>query len=97
MKTVIIKKKMSNTGTIYDLESDQYDREIKFRKGTKYAVVFPAYFGHNLYKIFESEEAAIKHATREQRDGYYPSIIDDEGNTYSIEDNYYEPKLVLKY
>jgi len=33
MKTYIIKKKMSGTGTIHDLASDLFDREIRFPAG----------------------------------------------------------------
>jgi len=97
MKTLIIKKKMSNTGTIYDLASAQYDREIKFRGGTKYAVVFPAYFGNNLYKTFRSEDNAIKYSTKEQKNGFYPAIIDNDGNEYCVEYDFYGSKLVPKY
>lgn len=43
---IIIKQKMSGTGTIHDLESQHYDRVIKMGNTYKYAVVLPAYYGH---------------------------------------------------
>ena len=40
MKTYTIPQKMSGTGTIHDIASQHYDREIRFRKGCEYAISF---------------------------------------------------------
>ena len=45
MKILTIAQKMSNTGSIHDLASDQFAREIKFRGTAKFAVVLAAYYG----------------------------------------------------
>jgi len=42
---VVIKQKMSNTGTIHDLASDMYDRVIDFGNRFNYAVILPSYYG----------------------------------------------------
>ena len=42
---ITIEQKMSNTGSIYDLESDQFDRVIDLGDRYRYAVVMPSYYG----------------------------------------------------
>ncbi len=68
--------KMSGTGSIHDIESEHYRRQIKFPKNHKYAVVKAAYYNNNSYSTHESFEDAI--------DAYYDtnysaSIINTEG------------------
>lgn len=80
MKSHIIKRKMSGTGSIHGLASDLYDREIKFRKGTKYAVVLSSYYG-NLYTTHKTAKAAAQKSLRVKQSHV---IIDSDGNHYNI-------------
>ena len=81
MKTYTIEQKMSGTGTIHDLASDQFDREIVFAPGCEYAVVLAAYYGGKGYTTHKTAEAAIA-ASRKVKD-YSHRIIDVEGRTYT--------------
>lgn len=78
MKTYTIPAKMSGTGSIHDIASQHYDREIKFRKGCEYAIVWASYYG-DIYKTFKSAEACAK-AARNIDDSFV--IIDSDGNRY---------------
>ena len=80
MKTVTINAKMSNSGTIHDLASDQFDRVIKFREPTRYAVVDAAYYGGRGYTTHATEAAAAAESRR--RIYYAHKVIDCEGNQY---------------
>lgn len=79
MKTYTIEQKMSNSGSIHDIANDMYDREIRFREGTEFAVVLASYYG-DCYTTHETEAATIKEAHRQH--GYSLSIIDSDGNGY---------------
>ncbi|MDH4201092.1 MAG: hypothetical protein OEV66_12045 [Spirochaetia bacterium] len=81
MKTLIIDQKMSGTGSIHDLASQHYDREIKFRGSNKYAVVAASYYG-DIQSSHATQKSAIK-ASKALGD-YSHKIIDTDGNTYSI-------------
>jgi len=94
MKTLIIPQKMSGTGSIHDLASDLFDREIKFPKGSKYAVVLAAYYGGKGYTTHRTEAAAIK--ASKANDDYSHAIIDDAGNEYLIEPTWRGDKLSIK-
>jgi len=83
MKVYTIKKKMSGTGTIYDIASDQFDLPIKFRKGTKFAVVLSASYGDYRYSTHKTAEAAAKMSDRQARAGYSHAVIDYDGNMYT--------------
>jgi len=83
MKTYTIKQKMSNSGSIYDLASDMYDREINFPSGSVYAVVTASYYGGKGYTTHRSGSAAIK-ASRALGD-YSHKIIDADGNIYDVD------------
>jgi hypothetical protein len=78
--TYTIPAKMSNTGSIHDLASDSCDREIKFGKDCKYAVVCAAYYGGKGYSTHKTEVAACK-ASRALGD-YSHQIIDADGKRY---------------
>lgn len=78
MKTYTIPAKMSGTGSIHDIASQHYDREIKFKKGCEYAIVWASYYG-DIYKTFKSAEACAK-AARKIDDSFV--IIDSDGNRY---------------
>ncbi len=78
MKTVIIKAKMSGTGTIHDTASEHYDREIVFGGGAKYAIVLAAYYGNNIYYTAKTAKQAANISERERE--YSHIIIDNDGN-----------------
>lgn len=78
----IIPQKPSNTGTIYDLASEHFDRQIVFAKNSIYAVVCAAYYGGKGYTTHASAKAAIK-ASKALGD-YNHSIIDVNGEHYDI-------------
>lgn len=59
MPTFTIPQKMSNSGSIHDIASDMYDREIVFAPGCKFAVVLASYYGGKGYTTHRSEDAAI--------------------------------------
>lgn len=83
MKKVIIPQKMSGTGTIHDIASQHYDREIKFPKGAKFAVVLASYYGGKGYTTHASEEATIQ-ADRRQRE-FSGQIIGVDGWLYEVD------------
>lgn len=85
MKTLTIPQKMSNSGSIHDIASDQYDRVIRFRKPTRFAVVLASYYGDH-YTTHATEEATAG-AVRRQGD-FSLSILDTEGNMYDIRHEY---------
>lgn len=80
MKKVIIPQKQSNTGSIHDIASQHYDREIKFPKGAKYAVVLSSYYGGKGYTTHATEQATIQ-ADKRQKE-YSREIIGIDGYTY---------------
>lgn len=77
MTTYIIPQKMSNTGSIHDLASDLFDRDIVFGAGCKYAVVLAAYYGGKGYSTHRTEAAAIAASKRDKE--YSHEIIDTTG------------------
>jgi hypothetical protein len=79
-KTFTIPAKMSNTGSIHDLASEHYDREIVFAPGCKYAVVLASYYGGKGYTTHKTEEAAVRAYNKTR--GYSREIIDYDGNEY---------------
>ena len=91
MTTYVIEQKMSNTGSIHDIASDCYDREIVFAPGCKYAVVLASYYGGKGYTTHRTQGAAIQ-ASRRVKD-YSHAIIDAEGNVY---DDMYGERLVMR-
>jgi hypothetical protein len=82
MKKVIISQKMSGTGTIHDIASQHFDREIKFPKGAKYAVVLASYYGGKGYTTHTTESATIQ-ADRRQSE-YSREIIGVDGWSYRV-------------
>jgi hypothetical protein len=79
---LVITRKMSNTGSAHDLASDQYDRIVLLQKRTQYVVVLPAFFNaaptrHNTFS------GALRAVQKLVRQGYAPTVIDRDCNTYS--------------
>jgi hypothetical protein len=81
VKTYIIKQKQPNTGTIYDIASDKFDREIVFPPRHKYAVVLAAYYGPTAYTVHKTARAAA--IASEDAKAYSHKIIDTDGNEYT--------------
>lgn len=86
MKKIIIPKKMSNTGSIHDIASQNGDREIKFPKGHQFAVVLASYYGGKGYSTHSSESATIQ-ADKRHSD-YSRQVISVDGWTYYVEAGY---------
>lgn len=83
MKKVIIPQKMSGTGTIHDIASQHYDREIKFPKGAQFAVVLASYYGGKGYTTHASESATIQ---ADKRQGEFSrQIIGVDGWLYEVD------------
>ncbi len=80
MQSYIIKQKMSNSGSIHDIASNMYDREIKFNGDTQYAVVLASYYGGKGYTTHCTQESACRMAHK--RRGYSYEIIDTNGRMY---------------
>lgn len=92
MKTVTVPKKPSGTRTIHDIASEHFDRDICFRKGTKYAVIDAAYYGGKGYKTFKSNFAAARFSCNHNLSH---TIIDDEGNIYHSINNWGDYELLF--
>jgi len=78
--TLILEQKISNSGSIHDLENDYADRDINFAKDCKWAVVLSSYYGGKGYTTHKTERAAIL-ASRAVRK-YSHQIVDHFGNYY---------------
>lgn len=86
MKTVYtIKQKMSGTGSIHDIASDSYDRDIVFAPGCKYAVVLSSYYGGKGYSTHRTEYATAAESKKNKE--FSHAIIDIEGNKYDTFDD----------
>ncbi len=83
MRIVIVPQKMSGTGSIHDIASQHSDREIKFPKGSEFAVVLADYYGGKGYTTHKSELATVQ-ADRRNSD-YSRQIVGVDGNTYHVE------------
>ena len=78
--TYIIPRKPSNSGSINDIASDMFDREIVFGKDCKYAVVSASYYGGKGYTTHRTEESAVAGSKRNECSH---AIIDTQGNYYA--------------
>ncbi|HWI50119.1 MAG TPA: hypothetical protein VNU45_18060 [Rummeliibacillus sp.] len=77
---LIIKQKQSNSGSIYDLASDMFDRVISLNRDHKYIVIVPAYYNMSSTR-HKSEYQAGQAKDRLVRQGYEAVIVlDREGN-----------------
>ena len=85
MKIFTIPQKMSNTGSIHDIASDCFDRDIVFAPGCKFAVVCASYYGGKGYTTHKTEEAACKASCA--LGDYSHAIIDAEGSEYIVNYN----------
>lgn len=78
MKTYTIPQKISGSGSIHDIESDLYERDIRFPKNHIFAVVLAAYYGGKGYSVHRTQEAAVKKALA--LNDYSYVIINDRGD-----------------
>lgn len=79
-RAIVLARKMSGTGTIHDLESDQYDITITMGQRYRYAVGGPAYYKFDWTRHM-TEEAALKRYATLKRQGYEGIVIlDADGN-----------------
>lgn len=78
-----IPQKVSGSGSIHDIASDLFDRDIAFAPGCIYAVVLASYYGGKGYSTHKTEAAAIA-ASRSQRD-FSHQIIDVQGKEYAAD------------
>jgi hypothetical protein len=85
---------ISDSKNIYSLTQNG-ERRIHVRKGTKYVVILPAFFGLDAYTCHTNEQTAIKQYHKLIRDGYTinsgsasPEIIDTDGNWYYVREEY---------
>jgi len=82
MTTYTIPQKMSNSGSIHDIASGMFDREIVFASGCKFAVVLSSYYGGKGYTTHKTEAAAIAASSRNK--DWSHRIIDASGQEYVI-------------
>lgn len=87
MKTYVIKQKQSGSGNIHDLASQHYDREIKFKKGTHYAVVLSSFYGGNHYTTHYTAVAAARQSNQTTESHH---VIDENGLVYLVNGDYLE-------
>ena len=80
MKTLELKQKMANTGSIHDLAFPDFHRQIKFRAGTLFAVVESSYFRDFGYTTHKTEAAT---AVASRRNSCSHQIIDFNGVVFT--------------
>ena len=83
--THTIPQKMSGTGTIHDIASDMYDRDIVFAHGCKWAVVLAAYYGGKGCTTHRTMAATI--AAARCAGDYSFRVIGRGGEEYAINYN----------
>ena len=79
MKELVLRQKQSNSGSIHDIESSNFERVIKFAKGCQYAVVIASYYGGKGYTTHKTLGNAIDAYYTGKYKGYGKQIINDEG------------------
>ena len=82
--TYVIARKMSGTGTIYDIQSDQFAREIRFGNGCQYAVVLASYYGGKGYTTHRTADAAIRQSRKLDHQNWSHAIIGPDGSMYGV-------------
>lgn len=97
METLTIERKQSNTGTIHDIASDQIDRDIKFPKGSEFAVVLSSYYGGKGYTTHKTAAAAIGKSNELNNQDFSHEIIDTDGVVYIVHPDFDGGRLVEKY
>jgi len=89
--TIIIEQKMSGTGTIHDLASQNFDRHIEFGDDDQFAIVLAAYYGNggenSMYYLARDKAEAI--ALHEKHGEWSHGIIDRDGDPVRLDWLYY--------
>ena len=81
--SIYLAQKQSNSGSIHDLSSEHFEREIKFASGAIYAIVPAAYYGLD-GTSHRTADAAIM---AKRKLGHYScQIIDRCGKYYDEQD-----------
>ncbi|KKM00299.1 hypothetical protein LCGC14_1805840 [marine sediment metagenome] len=80
---ITINQKMSGTGSIHDLSSDQYERRIDMRADYCYAVVLPAYYGDHCTR-HRTIGAALSEFGKQRRAGFDPSLLCRSGKSLHV-------------
>jgi hypothetical protein len=83
MHTITIAKKLSGTGSIHDLASEQTDITISFNKNSKYAVVFASYYGMDSVK-FSDVAKLIAFKKRWDKKGYTSKVVSRDGMIFEV-------------
>ena len=77
---IAIPQKMSNSGSIYDLASEHFDRVINLGTRYHYAVIMPSFYKHNITRHTTKDLACLK-AKALSNQGYdNVKVLDIEGN-----------------
>jgi hypothetical protein len=79
--TITIESKISNTGSIYDLESEHYDITIKMGKSYQYIVILPSYFNATPTR-HRTAGGALREYHKLARLGYTQQVILDRDGDY---------------
>ena len=94
MKTITIKQKMSNTGTIYDIASDTHDIVVNMGKRFGFVVALPSYYNVRPSKHV-SEASTIRAYKKWMRMGYQGvTVLDVEGNEMTVMPDYNSDHLI---
>jgi len=91
MKILTIPQKRNNTGSIHDIESGLFDRNIIFASGCKYAVIKAAFYGGKGYTTHKSDMTTIK--AIQSIKNFSHQIIGVDGTRYTILEGWH-PRLV---
>lgn len=83
-RTYTIPQKPSNSGSIHDLASDMFDREIVFSNGCYYAVVSASYYGGKGYTTHRTANGAARASYKLTAGSYSHQIIDAHGRVYVV-------------
>ena len=81
MTTFTIPQKMSNSGSIHDIASDMFDRDIVFAPGCKFAVVLASYYGGKGYTTHKTAAAAAAESHKQRE--YSHTVIDTDGKEFA--------------
>ena len=81
---ITIPQKPSNSGTIHDLASDLYDRQINLGNRFNYTVVLPSFFG-DVSSRHKTTDAVVRKVRSLHSQGYAPVIIDRLGQQWDLD------------
>jgi hypothetical protein len=79
---VVIPKKMSNSGSIYDIASDNYDIEINMTN-YEYVLVYPSFYNKYPDRCSHKGIAVLKYKKNKSYEGI--RVLDKEGNDVTDE------------